>query len=89
MKIPFVGFGRMPNGWRKTGVWHLAICFADASSSKGIISRGRGSEIHSIRFSFVLLLIFTFSPVSDNAMAIEDRLLHDDGFMPDQIILLG
>ena len=34
-------------------------------------------------------LFFTFSPVSDNAMAIEDRLLHDDGFMPDQIILLG
>ena len=34
-------------------------------------------------------LFFTFSPLSENAPAIEDGLLHDDGFMPDQIILLG
>lgn len=34
-------------------------------------------------------LFFTFSPVSDNATAIEDGLLHDDGYMPDEIILLG
>ena len=33
-------------------------------------------------------LFFTFSPVSDNATAIEDGLLHDN-FMPDQIVLLG
>ena len=34
-------------------------------------------------------LFFTFSPLSDNASAIEDGPLHDDGSMPDQIILLG
>ena len=34
-------------------------------------------------------LFFTFSPLSENAPAIEDGLLHDSGFMPDQIILLG
>ena len=34
-------------------------------------------------------LFFTFSPLSDNATAIEDGLLHDSGYTPDQIVLLG
>lgn len=34
-------------------------------------------------------LFFTFSPVDQNADAIEDGLLHDSGYMPDEIILLG